>query len=407
MRFLLIPAFDKPYDLRMMIRFGQALCSEGHDAAVMMLEHRNAKTINGFDIVIEVNRPRPDFLNKRSLHVAWVQDVDAHEKQLYGVNCAPHDLVYCQNEPEWMGLRYTGSHYAGILYTGVLEEWLHRPVASVQDIDFGLCAFITYPLPAWDGPDQELMRLCGAEVARIFQPCRGNYKINEAIKAMVPVFDEWNTRKYREFCANPANANVKIKSISTVREDLWQKFAPMAGEIVKDVARLIDRQTIARLALSVSNKVRLRGFNWELHEEFKPYWAENTPDEELMFSDFRRIKINLHNNFSGFGLHSRVLECMAVGGFIGSHTTAEPEKAGRLRNDFEPDKHFCEFTPTNFADKTRAWLQDDAGRRRAIRECRRIITSKHLWKHRAQQIIKDLNLHKAVYDAPQMRVVNF
>ncbi len=284
MRFLLIPGDDKPYDLRMMIRLGQALCAEGHDAAMMLVEHRNAKSINGFDIVIDVNRPRPDFLNKRSTHIAWVQDLKPEEKQTYGQNQSPSDLIYTMGDADWMGLHYRGPSLAGSLLTGVVEEWMVRPLADVQDIDFGLCAFITWPEPAWDTLEQEILRLCADEVHKRFEPCRGNYRINEAFKITAETFDRWNKQKYDAFVNDPGNVGVHVRPIAEVREHFWQQFAALGGEITKDCARLIDRQTIARLALSVSKSLRLRGFNWELHEEFKPYWKANAVDEEEMFS---------------------------------------------------------------------------------------------------------------------------
>lgn len=407
MRFLLIPAVDKPYDLRMMIRLGQAICAEGHQAAMMLLEYRNPAHVNGFDGVIEVNRPRPEFLNKRSLHISWVQDLKPEETELYGTNQGPNDLIYTMGDSEWMGLRYCGPYLAGSMLTGVLPEWLERPLTEDHDIDFGICAFMTWPIPKWDTPETEVFRLCADEIIKIFQPLHGNYRINEGFRTTARMFDRWNARKYREFIDDPANAGIRMRPLIEVREHLWNKFALIGGEITKDVARFLDRQLLARLALSVSKNLRLRGFNWELHDEFKPYWMPNTNNEDEMFEDFCRCKINLHNNFSGLGLHARVLECIAVGGFIGTHTTAEPEKAGRLRNDFEADRHFFEFTPENFTEKAPEWLNDKERRMQGIRESRKIIAAKHLWKHRAQQLLRDLDLRKPVYDAPTLKVVNF
>jgi glycosyltransferase involved in cell wall biosynthesis len=164
------------------------------------------------------------------------------------------------------------------------------------------------------------------------------------------------------------------------------------GYWIIDQPRRLDRIKLAQLSLEVTKNCLFMGNNWKRYPEFAKFAASHTKNEVTLLRTYASSKINLHTNSHGFGLHSRVLEAMAVGGFIMTPSVADPTRTGRMCEYFEPDKHFGEFTPENFGDRARYWLENDGAREQAIAEAKKIIADKHLWKHRAAQVLGDLGV---------------
>jgi len=103
-----------------------------------------------------------------------------------------------------------------------------------------------------------------------------------------------------------------------------------------------------------------------------------------------KSRITVHNNIFGFALHSRVLDAITVNGFVMAHHTPWTGLAGQMTECFEPETHYGEYTAANFTDRARYWLNNHAARNKAATEARKIVADRHLWPHRAQQILRDL-----------------
>lgn len=155
--------------------------------------------------------------------------------------------------------------------------------------------------------------------------------------------------------------------------------------------RIMDRKALVEAASRVSESLELYGPGLSGHEFAKPYFKGVIDTQDELLKVYCRAKINLSNNTHGLGLHSRTLECMAVGGFIFMHESPHDNKAGGMLTSFEPDVHYGSYTPENFAEEAARWLKDDDGRRLAGMRAKSVIRERHCWHHRAQQIIDDLN----------------
>jgi hypothetical protein len=154
--------------------------------------------------------------------------------------------------------------------------------------------------------------------------------------------------------------------------------------------RQLDRIALVQRALNVSKSVELYGPGWDTHEQFKPYHKGVLQAQGELLTVYQRSRINLANNTHGLGLHSRTLECMAVNGFIFTHASPHDDKPGGMFTSFEPGVHYGMFTPENFEEQARSWLDDEKRRIEAGRNAAAVIRQKHLWRHRAQQILNDL-----------------
>lgn len=57
---------------------------------------------------------------------------------------------------------------------------------------------------------------------------------------------------------------------------------------------------------------------------------------------------------------------------------------------FSPTVHYGMFTPETIAEEARRWLRDEAKRKQAGAAASVIVRQNHTWRHRAQQILADL-----------------
>lgn len=154
--------------------------------------------------------------------------------------------------------------------------------------------------------------------------------------------------------------------------------------------RIMDRKLLIQLASRVTDSLELYGSGLSLHDFTRPYYKGVIENIGELLRVYCRSKINLGNNTHGLGIHSRTLECMAVGGFIFMHDSPHDTKAGGMLTEFEPDVHYGRYTVESFHDEATRWLKDSERRMRVGMEAAERIRQRHCWHHRALQIIEDL-----------------
>lgn len=154
--------------------------------------------------------------------------------------------------------------------------------------------------------------------------------------------------------------------------------------------RIMDRRLLVQLASRVTNSLELYGNGLVAHDFTRPYYRGVIESLDELLTVYCRSKINLNNNTHGLGLHSRTLECMAVGGFIFFHDSPHDTKAGGMLTEFEPDVHYGRYTVEGFHEEAARWLKDSEGRRRVGIQAAERIRQRHCWHHRARQIVEDL-----------------
>jgi hypothetical protein len=269
----------------------------------------------------------------------------------------------------WIGMNNPGPNFRGSLLTGV-DQVLPDGTEGPWDLDFSICGYITLPFTKMDL--HPLERRCFKEAERIYRPLTGSS--NAFLMAS-------QLQKFVE----------QIITNEKIGETELEKLKKCCNWMSIEFPRYIDRLRIAQLAYYASSKCGFYGVNWQKYYQFGKCAFAPIKDEYKLLDIYKGTKINLHNNWNGFGLHSRVLDAMAVGGFVMAHSCADPQAAGRLTTEFEPDVHYGEYTPDNFVERAKYWLQDGAARVKAIRESKKIVAARHLWKHRAEQILNDLN----------------
>lgn len=415
-----------------------------------MSEASGAKVVIQVNRVRDPEHPMPRGVR----HIAWFQDVfpGTADMLLEGVNQT--DIVYALGDPEVLGINVRQLPcYQGSLVTGVDDatlEYAKKPVAN--PVDFSMCAFIPRPMPIhtggienilllWDRGLNKLPVLKQSEflwllrkalfrpylplnyvpytalrafqeiVRKLYAPLRGALDIHELAAAMRAYLEESanlsedagerNKRKNGRVVRQLERMSDRRGSVGAIAKHLLSEHeifqaGPAAqmdravSYFARDFPRLLDRELLINEVLKVSGTLELYGPGWHRHASFRPYARGVIDAQDELLAVYRRSRINLANNTHGLGLHSRTLECMAVGGFIFTHSSPHDDKPGGMLTSFEPGMHYGMFTPENLVEEARRWLHDTKRREKVGRNAAAIIREKHCWRHRAQQIIDDL-----------------
>lgn len=357
----------------------RALCQLDQDAIALRPNQRAADLLQDFDVIIEVNHARDDGIPLDAVHVAWVQEYYGAGDPHYQ-NALAHDFIYTYGEPEIIGCpRFT--EWRGSLCVGVKPELLDRPLSVEPTLDFSLAGWMAPPdwfsvQPAQ--PQGDSVKLWGDVVQLI-------NKTTE-VRPLTGSFDQARAfAKFRfELVQHFAKRRNFLFSVAAMDDCLV-----CGAKHLHDYARAMHRLTLATRAIAVSDSIEIWGPNWEQWPLLKPF-AKPFCMTDALLDLYQRSRINLHDNIFGFAQHSRVLEAMAVGGFVMANESPHTGKAGQLTETFAPDEHYGEYNADNFSDAARFWLSDPIRRKCAAHEARRIVKAKHLWQNRAEQLLADL-----------------
>ncbi|HLH87331.1 MAG TPA: glycosyltransferase [Xanthobacteraceae bacterium] len=443
MRFLLVPNFANPYDRRMVNGLAEGFREIGCDAVALgapMPAESLATIVDRVrpDVVMQVNRFRPTdpTLPSSVRHIAWFQDVfpDTNIKDERS-ECAG-DIVYALGDAKALGLKAELPCFIGSLVTGVDQsttEVKRKEWAPLMD--FSLCGYIPAPFIFRPNVKSDLVwylndlfdrlpivggswtfRRVRARLLRryinidyvpyalatslqqlataLYRPLRGELDIDliaGALRAAAQPYVKMRRGESRSrHWSRRGRLGRVLAPYRTSGADRRTAVDSLINALAREYPRLLDRVALVGAALLVSRSLELYGPGWDSHETFRAYHKGVIEDQPSLLAIFQRSRINLANNTHGLGLHSRTLECMAVGGFIFMHRSPHDERPGGMLTSFEPGVHYGAYTPETFHDEALRWLSDEPRRTKVGAQGAAVIREKHLWRHRAEQIVGDL-----------------
>ena len=442
LKILITPNYAAPYDQRMVHGLATGFDDLGHqawalDVPISAREVAQQCEALAIDVVIQVNRTRhPEVaLPPRVRYVSWFQDVFPETTNGFSERFVSSDILYALGDAGVLGLDVSLPCYVGSLVSGVDKSVLdYAPKFDHGVVDFSLCGFIPPPpliltqsirtdfaatlkLNLWLGgrrlaaimrravlgyylrprlKSEELKGMMDT-VKNLYSPLRGELDIHQLTQAMrkacatdLPVPSGgglWSPRMSRLIpqAWRPRSQDSTVPDLKSLSD-----FERCINYFAREYPRLLDRQMLIQQTLQVSNSLELYGPGWNMHTEFRPYAKGMIKTQLGLLDIYRRSRLNLANNTHGLGLHSRTLECMAIGGFVLTHDSPHDHKPGGIQTSFEPGVHYGVFSPKNMQQEARRWLADDIGRAQAGQRAAAIIRQKHCWHHRAQQVLDDL-----------------
>lgn len=346
-------------------------------------------------IVFEINKTRNQWMGKipqEAMHIAWVQDAWFFDEAKNGkslhrndVNFGGSELVYFLLHPRYFALEERlGSFMAwGELFAGVDEDVFSlQEQGAVVDDAASLCGYIPSPVSKWQSIWGENIVSGGGgrnvSVGYLIERLMEYHKVSISKHTT----DDIHQIILDEVC-QVLDRQVSLDELMAIFGDHWLLLL-----LDTELPRIPDRYQLAKAALSNGLSLDIYGPSQWLHwPEFKDSYRKNVLWARQLAEIYGKSQFNLHNG--AFGMHSRVLESMAVGGAVFVNHS-EHARGGDIHQHFSAGEDFILYE-TDKIDDTIAWWK---GRKQQLREigvaAAEKISRKHLWRHRAQQILADV-----------------
>ncbi|NBW58729.1 glycosyltransferase family 1 protein [bacterium] len=414
MKVFLAPNTANIYDLTQLKELANGLRLRGHEAYVFecpIKQHHSDYRLTEFqragysekkvyqeinsEILIEVNRFRSRHLKKSTRHVSWFQDVrpsDYVKLAKYSSQMRPGDLIYLLGDKKHFGFSSAFERIECLLSGTSLQKINSKPIMTKDfKYDVNLLGYFSTlkerpPLPFIRSRAnillKEIMRR-PKSLAEILFARNAHINLDHLFYDKLFVkHEELIKAKYE-----PLTGYLFEPELKEIKNNIDQAIYDY---LYIEIPRKLDRSLLfARIqALHFRDKqVIIAGLNWPEGFPSAPFVRGHIDRPEEIYQS---SKITIHNNTHGLGIHSRVLDCMAVGGFVMMHPSPHSRLPGGMDSTFEPDVNYGLYSADNFVEKVEEWLADEDRRNKAITENKKILLSKHLWEHRAEQILRDL-----------------
>jgi hypothetical protein len=415
MRFLLVPFSAHFQDSNMLRGLSKALRKLGQEVILlnqplMGYEVETYCRDLAIDVLFQVNQPRPYDLPRPVRHITWFQDPVIPADLIERIQ--PSDIVYQISGNGNHTPAVGGRCHTGYLFLGVDETMLDAFVPPQQKtVDFSFCGNLPSKLTArrrssyeemlwrWRNRIEMLPVVGGAAPVRVL--------LNGLMRGRLPLFGipidkVMALMAVLEAYYVPLQGQIDVAALKAkVRELVEPQLGPLSPQMKKaweallentvfPGARSIDRATAVENVLRVTNSVELWGAGWNSYEKFALYHRGVLTGPQAILSLYARSRLSGTNTLGGFGMHSRNLECMAVGGFLFTHSSPGDAETGGLKTSFEPGVHYGEYMADTIEEEAMRWIRDDGRRDEAGRRAAAIVRERHLWRHRAIQVLDDL-----------------
>ena len=321
------------------------------------------------DAVFEVNRlydeepPVPRGVR----HITWMQD-HRYANELLVRRQSHSDLTYAILDPKIFGITARPGHHLDALMPGANLD-LYYPADVKEQSVF---SFIGYLPPPYPRHKTLLTRPDGTEVS-----------IKQFIELLPPklLLDT-------HFDINAIHKEVEALAIrlaghvpATVANDM--------GLFDEIAVRTIERADLVRRAMAVASPIRLFSSDaWTYWPEFRSSYCGYLATPDLVREAYQSTRVNLHQG--SLAVHYRTIDCMASGRLIMVKDTPYDQGVAGMRRFVNPGEHYLAFNDDNFEDVARNAIADASLRDRIGRAAHEAVRAAHTWRHRAEQVVRDL-----------------
>ena len=175
-------------------------------------------------------------------------------------------------------------------------------------------------------------------------------------------------------------SNLDVKRIAKkIKERVLKDFKFINSKIFKqiipffstDYPRFLDRIETARLLSKHSHNFGLFGKGWKYLVEFHTFAGDHIDSEKRLFEIYRKSKINIFNNTHGLGMHSKVFEIMANGGFLALPQSQKNFSVSGINEGFNEMNTLLHLKPENFDEMIDNWLYQTKKKNKDWMQCKR------------------------------------
>lgn len=422
---LLIPYNNSEYYINMLDGLALAFNEIGHKTIVLLEppsinELKRIILEQKIDLTLSINKIIGRNEKIKTPLFCWIQDVFPGTENALSKYIADNEYIYTFGDPKDLGFRETPPNYLGSLITGVSEFDTDFNNEKKWGIDISFCGYIPSPLKVAKNPEfleffydnlflhskllyQYITCLSGPGyltrqthalikdiVESTYEPLRGSLDVVQLEKKIREIIcypeTNYSLKNYSEnlFSFRPNKIPNLFSLINTKIDRIIRYY-------VHTHTRYLDRNFLLQNVISSfpEKKIKIYGIGWDAHPRYKNFSHPHINDKYSLYEIYKSSRINLNNNTHGFGLHSRVLECVNSGGFFMTHKSKSDYGPGGVLSSFEENKHFGFYDPNDIHNSISEWLTNDKRRLHAVKEAQKIIFSEHLWRYRTNQILND------------------
>jgi hypothetical protein len=327
------------------------------------------------DVIFEMNRVGCELpLDELGIkHVSWVVDFAGRDlTQIHG-----SDIIYFF-DPGAEENSLAECHTAWLAPGASPEHFF--PGQHVFNTDF---LFVGHMPAPWS--ESELNTLIGSS---------GNYRLtfSELLAAYLEELE-------LPFDCIPTHKILKdkVRYIVEQRIGKTELTRKVEYDLLERLKRITSRQALVGAAAAIEFAVMTiyGSETWKQWPEYAQYFRGFLSEDESLRQAYASSRYCLHD---GVGLHFRSMDCMASGGVILyrqdgmiKYTPLEGGERG-LHTCFREGEHYLQFdTADELTDIYFRYKNDDAALRRIGSNAAQAVEGGHTWRHRAQQIVDDIN----------------
>lgn len=344
------------------------------------------------DAIFEINRTRHqsgDLIPRDIPHIAWLQDMRCHGR----LHCADRqfggsEIVYTLLHPENFGLDPADHPLAkwGVLHTGVDPDIFHLDASARPCRQFALCGYLPLLIPGgfedhvpFVAANGKTLTLGEMRACLLVEHQAGIGKLNLPDVHRL-ILDRINTR----FDTN--------LSLAQFHELFGQPGSfggwPFLLYLDTELPRIPERTRLIDAAIRLGDLDIYGPQSWLGWPAYRPHYRRMLAWRSELADIYRTTRINLHNG--AFGMHSRVLECMASGGAIAVNATDFDDRGQDIGANFEEGTHYIRYDFANVDEVLAAHAADPQRLAAMGREAAQAVAAKHLWLHRIDTILADI-----------------
>jgi len=393
---VLLTQFSNEYLQDMCSALARGFLQEGIDARLINAEEKPdavRKQIDELhpDMIFEINRTRnqnKQLIPDEIIHIAWIQDAwfnngSGKPKQLhaYDPNFGGSDITYTLLSPSYFGLEHKQNEGIwGCLHTGIEPYHFYPTDEPVIENSAAICGYIPdppqymkvrgYPL-AWNQAGRQYMS------DRMVNYLLNDAKVSTSKHSYTDIHNLMAAEMSRDL-----GCEIHGDQIARSLDQCWLMLY-----MDTELPRLNDRINLARAAHKSGLDLQIYGYEgWLLWAEFALDYRGNLRWKSDLAQVYRHTQFNLHNG--AFGMHSRVLDCMASGGsiFVSTGRYADND----IQHHFVDGEHYIATEIETWADTLASWRGRSKELRAIGHNAAEEVLKHHTWRHRAREIIADL-----------------
>lgn len=420
---LIIPASPLEFDVNLALNLSYGMSDIGLFAKVQLVNPNKSYIkdyLNSFDLVIGINTILFDIKNVNFIYINWIQDVYLETEEFLKKFSHPKAYTYTLGSYSMLNFKDKPNNYLGSLLPGSGELEINNISSFLKKTDYFLYGFIPSKLANLNTLHEEIFyffRKFGLStsfaitsiisnnkgftpqqfvypmeliIEKNYSPLTGSLDIHKLKEILYKTYNKTEPnfilrRNLRNFFYKPHNLTImKVTFIDKFFEgDLFYHCVKFYAHTYP---RFLDRYKIALQLKNNKNSYLIQGPGWDKTTFKKFSKKEGNVNENINLSS-----MVICNNTHGLGLHARFFEALKGGALPILHKSNNDSlPGGILYEGFENNKGFAYYDKDDLIMSTAQYSGNSDLRKNPLIEGYKIVNGKHLWKHRALQIINDL-----------------